>query len=50
MNPKLLVFAVALLFASCVPASKQRSAGCQNGYAGYGTKIHTDHGARRRSY
>lgn len=45
-----IVFAASAIMSSCVSARMQRSAGCQNGYVGYGTKVHTEHGPHRKTF
>lgn len=40
----ILVFGLALLYTSC---ASSKGAGCQNGFVGYGEKVHAIKGPRR---
>lgn len=43
----LVIFAAAFLFTSCYNARFTKGAGCQNGYVGYGEKVHILKGGKR---
>lgn len=44
-----IVFGLAFLLTSCNP-TRSMSAGCKNGYVGYGTPFTKMHGPKRQSY
>jgi hypothetical protein len=44
-----LIFGLAFLLTSCNP-TRASSAGCKNGYVGYGTPFTKAHGPKRTTY